>query len=365
MDKYLYNYMCLNKLTALSKQSRKKIMNYFRAYHLINWHHVDNNRSYYDISPEVELPTGVLKNQFIESVKEHLENLNRLDTNYLVPSNIYFPKRFNMFEPLTDIIYYKGNKSLFNAPYHVAVVGTRKPTSYGKRVAYELGEFLGAAGVNVISGMALGIDGIVHEGVLKSGGNATAVLASGVNQPYPSSHRALYHKILKQDGLILSEMGASEMPMKYHFPMRNRLICGLADVVVIIEASHKSGSLITARYAAEYGKEIFALPGNIYHNTSKGSNQLIFDGATPLIRFEDILTMLNFDKVSQPKKSEQSDISENSKLILEELKKFKRLTVEQIQEKTKLDTGRMQSAIMELVLDEYCEYVSINEIEIR
>lgn len=171
----------------------------------------------------------------------------------------------------------------------VAIVGTRKPTIYGKEVTYRLASELAAKGVVIISGLALGIDALAHRGALEAGGITVAVLANSVDTIYPRSHVGLAEQIIKQKGAILSEYEPPKEARNYQFLARNRIISGLSDAVIIVEAASRSGTLNTASHALEQGKYLFAVPGNITSPLSAGCNTLIKQGAFPVTRTEDIL----------------------------------------------------------------------------
>ncbi|GAU78786.1 DNA-processing protein DprA [Fusibacter sp. 3D3] len=365
MDQYLFNYMCLNHYITFNKATKRALKSYFKEIQNINWNFVDQNRAYFGIDNVIRLPVGNDYTIMKAQVNQFYRKMNQMDTTYVTPHDWCYPNRFRMFEPLSELLFCKGDRNLLNETKTVAVVGTRTPSVYGKKVAYALGRFLGEREINVISGMALGIDGIVHEGVLSVGGKTTAVLASGVNRPYPARHKNIYNQIMDTGGLIISENRLDEMPMKHHFPMRNRLISGLADVVIIVEASEKSGSLITARYGLDQGRFLFAVPGNIDHRNAAGTNQLIYDGAVPLLKFEDILTSMNWQTEKKFTNLEKCELSENCRRIYELLVDRETLKIGELQHLLKLDMGTVNSAVMELILAECCEYVSIDEIQIK
>lgn len=182
----------------------------------------------------------------------------------------------------------------------VAVVGGRKCTSYGKNTAQDLGRRLAEQGADVISGMAYGIDGFAQQAALDAGGASFAVLGCGVDICYPISHRGLYAALAKRGGLI-SEFPPGSPPISYHFPMRNRIISGLSDVVAVIEARMKSGSLITADFALEQGRDVYALPGRSGDELSAGSNRLIAQGAGILLSVTAFLEELGFGGADVPK----------------------------------------------------------------
>ena len=159
-------------------------------------------------------------------------------------------------------LYYTGKLPPKRQPT-VAIVGTRKPSSYGKEVAHRLAFELAREGVVIVSGLALGTDGIAHRGALEAGGTTIAVLANSVDSIYPRSHKDLGNQILTSDGAILSEYEPPTEPRMYQFLARNRIISGISDAVIIVEATSRSGTLSTATHALDQGRELFAVPGNI------------------------------------------------------------------------------------------------------
>lgn len=178
-------------------------------------------------------------------------------------------------------VYTLGNPEVSGSA--VAIVGTRKPTTYGRAVTLEIAEKLAKRGVVIVSGLALGIDGIAHQGALNVGGRTIAVLASGVDLITPTSHRQLAQTILEKDGGIISEYEPGTPPLAHQFLERNRLVSGLADAVIVTEAAAKSGTMNTVMHALEQGKDVYAVPGNITSPSSAGCNKLIEQGATPII----------------------------------------------------------------------------------
>lgn len=174
----------------------------------------------------------------------------------------------------------------------VAIVGSRRPSSYGTQVALELAEKLSRKGIVIVSGLAYGIDAIAHKGALNADGTTIAVLASGLRAVYPRGHEGLAHRIVDSGGAIISEYDHDALPMKHHFLERNRLISGLADAVIVIEAGERSGTLSTVNHALEQGKEVFALPGPITSPQSVGPNRLIQQGAHPVLSVDDVLAII-------------------------------------------------------------------------
>lgn len=179
----------------------------------------------------------------------------------------------------------------------VAVVGTRRASAYGREVAHRLATELARNGVTIVSGLALGVDAIAHQAALDAGGRTIGVLGSGVDQIYPARNRTLAKQMLHQ-GAIVSEYPLGTKPEANNFPPRNRVISGLSLCVVVVEAGERSGALITASFAAEQGRDVFAVPGSILHPGSAGCNQLIQNGAMPLLSVDDVLQQLDLERVT-------------------------------------------------------------------
>ncbi len=199
------------------------------------------------------------------------------------------------------VIYCRGSLDVF-AMHAVAVVGTRKPTLYGQNAAKIIVEGLARQGFAIISGLALGIDACAHQTCLDNGGKTVAVLGCGVDQLMPMTNRRLGEKILEQ-GAVISEFPIGTPPEPYNFPRRNRIISGLASGVAVIEAGKKSGALITAHYAVQQGREVFAVPGSIFSERSEGTFSLIASGATPIKNARDVadgLSTLQHYRPSMP-----------------------------------------------------------------
>lgn len=201
--------------------------------------------------------------------------------NTISISDPCFSKTLATIPQAPKTMYVLGNPDVHGPA--VAIVGTRKPTPYGTAVTLELAEKLAKRGVVIVSGLALGVDGIAHQGALNVSGRTLAVLASGIDIISPSSHRHLAEQILMKNGAILSEYTPGTPPLAHQFLERNRLVSGLADAVIVTEASAKSGTMNTVMHALEQGRDVYAVPGNITSPSSAGCNKLIEQGAMPII----------------------------------------------------------------------------------
>jgi len=170
----------------------------------------------------------------------------------------------------------------------VAIIGARQASAYGRRMAYKIAYDFASRGYTVVSGLALGVDGQAHRGALAAGGPTIGVLGSGILTCYPKAHQDLYQSMIR-GGKIISEYGLYSKPLKHHFPFRNRLISGLAAVVIVVEARLKSGTMITVKSALDQGKTIYALPGSLESSTSQGSHYLISQGAQIFLSVDQVI----------------------------------------------------------------------------
>lgn len=202
----------------------------------------------------------------------------------------YYPEQLRNIYDQPLKLFVLGNKELLKQK-GVAIVGSRNATEYGKKVALQFAKELSEHGINIISGLAVGIDTCAHLGTLQpnSIGKTIAVLGSGLDEIYPKQNIELAKQIIQLGGCIITEYPLGTKPEKLNFPQRNRIISGLAKGVLVVEASEKSGSLITADFALEQGREVFAVPGNVLNKTSVGTNNLIKQGAKLVTTYKEIL----------------------------------------------------------------------------
>ncbi len=249
-------------------------------------------------------------------------------------------------------LYVKGKLPKEEAP-SVAIIGARGCSSYGRQVARMLGSSLGREGIQIISGLALGVDGEGHAGALSARADTFAVLGCGVDVCYPREHIDMYEQIRKNGGII-SEFPLGAAPHPGHFPMRNRIISGLSDAVVVVEAREKSGSLITAELALEQGKEVMAVPGMITDALSRGCNNLIRQGAAAVTSPEDILEYFQIkrDKMIKLREKNEKTLAKNEKMVyscLDLQPKF----IDQVVEACGLPLGECMTILLELELRGY------------
>lgn len=204
------------------------------------------------------------------------------------------PSSLQIIDSPPKQLFYRGENvnSLLKNKVSVSIVGSRKPTPYGKEVTIKIARELSKYDVIITSGLALGVDGIAHQATLEAGGTTIAVLPCGIDQIYPSTHRNLAHRILQNGGSLITEYPEHTPPHKQNFIARNRLVSGISDVLIITEATEKSGTLHTANFALAQGKTVMAVPGPIASPLSRGTNNLIKSGAIPITDVSDILFKL-------------------------------------------------------------------------
>lgn len=247
-----------------------------------------------------------------------------------------FPYMLRQIDDPPKQLYYIGDISCVKNK-SIAIVGSRRYTVYGKRVSKMVGRRMAEAGVSVVSGLATGIDTFAHEGALEFNSSPIAVLGSGIKQMYPVSNTQLMANIAS-NGVVISEYEPDFRCQRWSFPRRNRIISGLSEAVILVEANANSGALITAQYAMAQGKTIYAVPGNINSHFSAGTNQLIRDGATPLFIIDDVLNDLG---VSIPSVYDSYEgLSEKEKNVVMLIKKYGEMGVDEIAKN--LDTKTTQ-----------------------
>lgn len=259
----------------------------------------------WNASPEAWLDAG-LSRKIVESfqrvhkgvsLEQVWERIQALGADVLTWEDEKYPPRLKEIDQPPPVLYVRGSL-LPEDEWAVAIVGTRRVTPYGRQVAEEVSTTLAGSGVTIVSGLARGVDSIAHQAAINTGGRTLAVLGNGVDQVYPPENRRLAAQIMER-GALVSDYSLGTQPDGINFPPRNRIISGLSIAVIIVEAGDTSGALITATFAAEQGRDVFAVPGNINAPQSKGTNRLIRDGAQPLLNPQDVLEALNLTMLTE------------------------------------------------------------------
>ena len=234
-----------------------------------------------------------LRRRSLSHAEEIVDRCEKLGISIVTNESDEYPSPLRTLRDMPVVLYFRGKLPDCNANMLTAVVGTRSMTDYGRKIAYSIGAGLAFGGSIVVSGMALGSDSMALIGALESGGRTIAVLGSGVDVIYPREHKEIYSRILSK-GAVISEYPPGTPPSGSHFPVRNRIMSGISDATVVVEADAKSGALITAKNAVRQGRKLFAVPGKVGDSGAEGTNMLICDGAIPAITAEDILVEFEF-----------------------------------------------------------------------
>lgn len=324
--------------------------------------------------------THVLERQRNWNLKEEYEKLDIKGIGVVFYGEKTYPKRLLEIPDAPYALFYRGSLPK-EEPLSVAVIGARECSGYGEFVAAQLGRYLGEQGIQVISGMARGIDGISQTAAMEAGGTSYGVLGSGVDVCYPKSNQRLYDRLLKQGG-VLSAYVPGALPAFGHFPPRNRIVSGLADALVVVEARGKSGTLITVDMALEQGKEVFVVPGRITDRLSDGCNRLLTQGAGVFLTPADFVSQLREltakKGIAETDDGESKNEDEIKETVIEKRKKqnllsiskelrpvYKQLeispkTIEQILCKMPAGyhQGLVSAALMRLCMDGYAKQVS-------
>lgn len=276
-----------------------------------------------------------------DEIERDLARLQKLKARAITLGEPEYPPLLAAIPDPPLAIYVKGSLRAHENAF--AVVGSRKATYEGMSLTEQMAETLSSLGVTVVSGLARGIDASAHRGALKGAGKTIAVLGCGLDIVYPAEHLALFERIAA-DGLIVTEYRPGTPPLKHHFPERNRIIAGLSRGVVVVEAAAKSGALITARLALEYGREVMAVPGRVFDDQYKGANRLIKQGARLVESMEDILAC--FPGLSR--KFEPKVVMDDEEMYIYALFGADKLHVDELIEKSRMEAGRVMAMLTRL-----------------
>lgn len=300
----------------------------------------------------VEVAEEFVVNRKNIDVSEEWNKVKEAGVEVITKDSSRYPELLKQIYDAPYILYAKGE--IKPEEVCISIVGSRKCTSYGQEIAYELGRELAARGVTVVSGMALGIDSFAHKGALQKG-RTIAILGSGADVVYPRKNQGLYTSI-KNQGVVVSEFPLGTEPVSYNFPRRNRIISGMCLGTVVVEAPEKSGALITADYALEQGREVFAVPGSVRSPYSKGCHKLIKEGARMVEGIDDVLEEIKFITGSTEEKLQLGgdtgtavELSEDEEGVLAVLP-YDALHIDSIIEKSGFSASRVGSILLNLEL---------------
>lgn len=284
----LRNWIALSMLPEVGPVGARKLLSVFRSPEMIFNAGLNDLLSVEGIG--INRARNIKAFSDWRAVEEQIGKMEKSGIKAVSLDDPLYPEMLREIYDAPAVFYIKGDIQPEDK-YSIAIVGSRKLTHYGRSVAENLSEDLASMGFTIVSGLARGIDSLSHKGALKAGGRTIAVLGSGIDVPYPPENKTLMDNITCS-GCVISEFVLGTPPDKENFPKRNRLVSGLSLGVLVVEAAADSGALITARYALEQGREVFAVPGNITSGNSEGTNYLIKNGAVPVQKATDIIEEL-------------------------------------------------------------------------
>ena len=289
--------------------------------------------------------------------------LNRSDLQYFFTSDAAFPKQLKECPDAPLGLFYRGTQPQWNQQRTLAIVGTRQETSYGKQIVKELLAAL-PKDILIVSGLAQGVDADVHEQALICGLQTIGVLGHGLDRIYPAKHRDLALAMTKQGGL-LSEFLIGTRAERMHFPMRNRIIAGLSDAVVVIESKKNGGSLITAELANDYNREVCAFPGAVHYPHSAGCNALIKANKAHLINdAEDLLKLLNWEENARPQPKECNDLNSQQKAIIQVFQTKNTWSIDELCLYLEKPVSDISTLLFELELAGHIEHLGANRYKL-
>lgn len=334
--------MVLDAIPALQKRTVFKLLRKHSLYELTTL-----SRSILESYRLKEAQINALLHPNHEQIEKNIDWLNLSSNRGIICFDDHrYPKQLQEISNPPLLLYVQGDISLLNSP-QIAIVGSRNSTPYGQEKAYQFARELAQAGFTVTSGMALGVDGFAHQGALDISGKTIAVLGTGLNNLYPKRHHKLGQQII-ECGLLVSEFWPDSPALPSNFPRRNRIIAGLSLGVFVVEASQRSGSLITARYASEQNRELFALPGSIDNSQACGCNHLIQQGAKLVTNSTDIIEEFNFlTSINTPSISNTLAPSSDAHPLLKYID-FHLTTLDQLLSRSGLDIINLQNQLVEL-----------------
>ncbi|KYH35810.1 hypothetical protein CLTEP_02030 [Clostridium tepidiprofundi DSM 19306] len=345
-------------LVKLNPNIKLDILKKFKTTEHI-WYRYIANEQDYDIfnSKIIKCLKNAWNKEKINKIKEKMLNDNVNIINYY---DELYPQKLKNFDDSPSVMYYRGKIQFLNTNPSIAIVGARKCTFYGQNTTELIAKELAKNNINVISGMARGIDTFAHKVTIANSGFTCAVLGTGMDIIYPRENMQLYNELIN-NGCILSEFPFGTKPYPYNFPIRNRIISGLSDIVIVVEADIKSGSLITASSALNQGKDVMAVPGSVFSDKSRGTNKLIKDGAYPFTCMKDLFELLGIQYLIEAKSKTKTINSKNKNYgIINKLISDKPIHIDEIIRITNIDIKCLYELLFEMQINNEVKCLSGN-----
>lgn len=308
---------------------------------------------------EAGLPERALKNLIRLRQETDLDrlydSLREQQVTVLTLQDEAYPKLLREIDQSPPVLYIRGALTPADE-FSVAVVGTRRLTPYGQQIARDASLYLAGHGLTVVSGLARGVDALAHQNALKAGGRTIAVLGSGVDVIYPPEHRMLAEAII-ENGAIVSDYPMGTQPEGVNFPPRNRIISGLTLGTIVVEAGERSGALITADFAVEQGRDVFAVPGNVLSPMSKGTNRLIQKGAFAMVSPQDVLDVLDLGQVDDYKLARQTLPADTTEAKILQALDFEPIHVDELSNSIGMPVEKVSAALTMMELKGMVQHV--------
>lgn len=337
----------------LSNENKLELLDYFGSCKDLWYYVIEKHNEKHLINQEIYDKLTAAWDK--EKIDEDIKKMKEENISIVSCDEEDYPEKLLNISSYPLYLYYIGDIKSLNK-ISAAIVGSRDCTPYGRDVTIEISQALISCGVNIVSGMARGIDGIAHREAL-NGGFTCAVLGCGIDVVYPKENKDIYNKLRKK-GCLISEFPLGDPPNAYNFPQRNRLISGLSELVIIVEGNEKSGSLITAAAALDQGREVMAVPGSIFSPKSKGPNKLIKDGAAPYTKPDDLFEALHID-YEYKKENNHIKYTSKEKTILKYLD-FNPIHIDEIIKRSNIDIKELYRLLFELQMKNAVECINGN-----
>lgn len=312
-----------------------------------------------EIFREIGLPDKVVTNIFelrrSLDLDRYYEQVLQGDAHVLTLLDQDYPRLLKEIDQAPPVIYVRG--SLLPADeFAVAMVGTRRVTAYGQQVTRDTSTYLAGHGLTIVSGLARGVDALAHQHALQAGGRTIAVLGCGVDVIYPPEHRQLAEAIV-ENGALISDYPLGTQPEGSNFPPRNRVISGLSLATIVVEAGERSGALITADFAVEQGRDVFAVPGNVFSPASRGTNRLIQKGAYVLVSPQDVLDLLDLSQVEDYKDARQVLPADTTEAKILQVMDYEPIHIDELCNKTGLPVENVSASLTMMELKGMVQHV--------
>ncbi|MFA7406543.1 MAG: DNA-processing protein DprA [Anaerolineaceae bacterium] len=312
-----------------------------------------------EIFREIGLPDKVVTNIFelrrSLDLDRYYEQVLQGDAHVLTLLDQDYPRLLKEIDQAPPVIYVRGSL-LPEDEFAVAMVGTRRVTAYGQQVTRDTSTYLAGHGLTIVSGLARGVDALAHQHALQAGGRTIAVLGCGVDVIYPPEHRQLVEAIV-ENGALISDYPQGTQPEGSNFPPRNRVISGLSLATIVVEAGERSGALITADFAVEQGRDVFAVPGNVFSPASRGTNRLIQKGAYVLVSPQDVLDLLDLSQVEDYKDARQVLPADTTEAKILQVMDYEPIHIDELCNKTGLPVENVSASLTMMELKGMVQHV--------